>query len=227
MTTIRLRDDRAYEATALAGVGGFLDAYTFLSHGGVFANAQTGNIVLFGIFAGQGEWSEAARRVPPLVAFLVGMVTVEALARLRQRPPFHRPTRIVLLVECVVFLAVGLLPSATPDWVGAVAIAWAATLQVGTFRQVRHTQYNTTFTTGNLRSLVSLSAAWLADHDEEAGRRARVLQLIVGAFVVGAVVGGLATHQLHDHAVLLVVPVLLVVLASIVRDTRATERPAA
>lgn len=32
----------------LAGVGGFLDAYTFVGYGGVFANAQTGNIVLFG-----------------------------------------------------------------------------------------------------------------------------------------------------------------------------------
>ena len=30
----------------LAAVGGFLDAYTYLARGQVFANAQTGNIVL-------------------------------------------------------------------------------------------------------------------------------------------------------------------------------------
>ena len=29
--------------------GGFLDAYTFVTRGGVFANAQTGNIVLLGL----------------------------------------------------------------------------------------------------------------------------------------------------------------------------------
>ncbi|MEF9840560.1 MAG: DUF1275 family protein, partial [Lachnospiraceae bacterium] len=29
----------------LAMVGGFLDAYTYLCRGGVFANAQTGNLV--------------------------------------------------------------------------------------------------------------------------------------------------------------------------------------
>ena len=32
----------------LAVSGGFFDAYTYLCRGGVFANAQTGNIVLFG-----------------------------------------------------------------------------------------------------------------------------------------------------------------------------------
>ena len=33
----------------LAVVGGFLDAYTYLCRGRVFANAQTGNIVLLGV----------------------------------------------------------------------------------------------------------------------------------------------------------------------------------
>ena len=33
-------------AAVLALVGGFLDIYTYLLRGGVFANAQTGNIVL-------------------------------------------------------------------------------------------------------------------------------------------------------------------------------------
>ena len=38
----------------LATVGGFLDAYTFICRGGVFANAQTGNIVLLGVEATKG-----------------------------------------------------------------------------------------------------------------------------------------------------------------------------
>ena len=33
----------------LAAVGGYLDVYTYISRGGVFANAQTGNIVLLAI----------------------------------------------------------------------------------------------------------------------------------------------------------------------------------
>ena len=40
----------------LAVVGGFLDAYSYLFRGGVFANAQTGNIVLLGISLQKGKW---------------------------------------------------------------------------------------------------------------------------------------------------------------------------
>ena len=37
----------------LAIAGGYLDVYTYISRGGVFANAQTGNIVLLGIHIAQ------------------------------------------------------------------------------------------------------------------------------------------------------------------------------
>ena len=43
----------------LAIVGGFIDAYTFIGRGGVFANAQTANIVLLGVYASEGNWSYA------------------------------------------------------------------------------------------------------------------------------------------------------------------------
>ena len=33
----------------LAAIGGFLDSYTYIARGGVFANAQTGNLVLLGL----------------------------------------------------------------------------------------------------------------------------------------------------------------------------------
>ena len=40
----------------LALTGGFLDAYTYITRGGVFANAQTGNIVLMGINLAKGDF---------------------------------------------------------------------------------------------------------------------------------------------------------------------------
>lgn len=226
MSPVRTREERPREAGALAAVGGFLDAYTFLAHGGVFANAQTGNVILFGIAAGQGDWPAAARRLPPLGAFVVGVITVELLARMRGRRLFSRPARLVLIVESVTFVVVGLLPGGTPDWVSTVLVAWAATMQVVTFRTVRHAPYSTTFTTGNLRSLLSETAAWLGDHDTAARDRARALTVVVACFVVGAVLGGLATDRLGNPAVILVVPVLLLVLVSLVVDTRRLTRAA-
>ena len=40
-------------------VGGYFDAYTYIARGGVFANAQTGNIVLFGIHLAGGRFDKA------------------------------------------------------------------------------------------------------------------------------------------------------------------------
>ena len=220
MPTVRLRRERPGEAAALSAVGGFLDAYTFLAHGGVFANAQTGNVVLFGAQAATGEWSQALRHVPPILAFIAGLLTAEVLARPAARRRLRRPARVVLLVECLVFVAVGCLPAATPDVIATVAIAWAATLQIGTFRQAGDVSYNATFTTGNLRSLVSSAAAWAVERDADAVRRTRTLGAVVLSFAGGAVLGGVATRRWSTHAVVLVVPVLLLVLLSIAGHAR-------
>lgn len=40
----------------LAIAGGFMDAYSYMCRGKVFANAQTGNILLFGIYMSERQW---------------------------------------------------------------------------------------------------------------------------------------------------------------------------
>src|SRR5580658_6145873 len=64
MPTIRTRPEDLPTGLLLAGVGGFLDAYTFVGRGGVFANAQTGNIVLLGVRCGWQRpcWSSRRHR---------------------------------------------------------------------------------------------------------------------------------------------------------------------
>ena len=41
--------------------GGFQDAYTYYTRGKVFANAQTGNIILLGHNAMNGDFTDAFR----------------------------------------------------------------------------------------------------------------------------------------------------------------------
>ena len=60
-------------ASLLAIVGGFLDAYTYVARGGVFANAQTGNIVLFGLHIAEGSWRTAVSYFIPILAFVLGI----------------------------------------------------------------------------------------------------------------------------------------------------------
>src|SRR4051795_10604920 len=67
-------------ALLLAFAGGYLDTYTWITHG-VLANAQTANLVFLWVSAVARKWQEAFQFVPPLFAFMVGVVLASWLRR--------------------------------------------------------------------------------------------------------------------------------------------------
>lgn len=52
--------------------GGHMDAFSYLLHGGVFANGQTGNYVLLVLSLAAGDIRGAVRYLVPIGAFLAG-----------------------------------------------------------------------------------------------------------------------------------------------------------
>ena len=70
--------------------GGFQDAYTYGCRGEVFANAQTGNIVLLSTALFQQEWPTAMKYLIPVGAFLVGTAVAELVhIRLKNYEKLH------------------------------------------------------------------------------------------------------------------------------------------
>ena len=59
--------------TLLAVSGGLMDAYSYLFRGQVFANAQTGNILLLSVHVTQQEWRLALQYACPVIAFSIGI----------------------------------------------------------------------------------------------------------------------------------------------------------
>ena len=59
--------------------GGFQDAYTYMGRGKVFANAQTGNIVLMATNFCEGDFAKALRYLLPLLAFAAGVYFAEGI----------------------------------------------------------------------------------------------------------------------------------------------------
>lgn len=68
----------------LALSGGFMDAYSYMCRGKVFANAQTGNILLFGIYMSERQWDMAIRYLIPVIAFVTG-IGVADLVRMKMK----------------------------------------------------------------------------------------------------------------------------------------------
>lgn len=66
----------------LGFAGGFFDAYTYVARGGVFCNAQTGNLILMTLGICGGEGIRALRYLIPVAFFvlanIVGDITYRA-----------------------------------------------------------------------------------------------------------------------------------------------------
>ena len=58
----------------LTAVGGFFDAYTFVNCDGIFANAQTGNLIFVGIDLIEGNFSEVLHYSIPILSFVIGVL---------------------------------------------------------------------------------------------------------------------------------------------------------
>ncbi len=200
--------ERLATGLGLAVVGGFLDTYTYFTRGGVFANAQTGNLVLLGISAARGEFYRAGQYLIPVLAFALGVVATEGLRARRGAGDWQRT---VLLLEAAILTVVGLLPPAFPDFVVNVTVSFLCSMQVNSFRLLEGMPYATTMCTGNLRSCAyHLGQRLFAGERAGTGRAARYLWVML-AFCAGAALGVPATQWAGGRAVwLCVLPLLLV-----------------
>ena len=108
----------------LALAGGFFDAYTYLCRGGVFANAETGNIVLLGAHLAKGDFEKALRYLLPIVAFAFGVLSAELVKRRfksRQNRDINIHWRqIVVLGEMVLVTIAALLPQSANAMVNII-----------------------------------------------------------------------------------------------------------
>ncbi|MCI6926316.1 MAG: DUF1275 domain-containing protein, partial [Butyricicoccus porcorum] len=137
--------------TLLALAGGFMDAYTYLIRDQVFANAQTGNIVLFGVHLMNGEWRQALHYFIPIVSFSVGVLLVLAIrARMQENRTLHW-RQLVLVLEIVLLFVVAFLPQQM-NMLANVLVSFTCAMQVECFRKIRGVTCATTMCTGNLRS---------------------------------------------------------------------------
>ena len=83
----------------LSASGGLQDAYTYIGRGKVFANAQTGNIVLMSQAAFNGDLSRVLHYLIPLLSFALGVAAAEVI-HIRYREAKHLHWRqLVLVVE--------------------------------------------------------------------------------------------------------------------------------
>ncbi len=180
--------------------GGFQDAYTYCCRGEVFANAQTGNIVLMSSALFVRDWATVYKYIIPVLAFMVGTAAAELIhMRFKLCEKIHW-RQIILAIEMILLFLVGFLPHGIDSLANAL-VSFVCAMQVQTFHKVRGHTYASTMCIGNMRSGVEALCAYFHVHDKEILKKALTYFGVIAVFAVGAGVGTLVTQHIGDKAI--------------------------
>ncbi|MEF9952041.1 MAG: YoaK family protein [Clostridium sp.] len=205
--------ESVYLGIFLAIVGGFLDSYTFIGRGGVFANSQTGNIVLVGVAVSRGDWNQALNHIPPIIAFILGVIVAESIKKRSTLFFITHPARTILIIEIILLFIIGFLPSTVSNSIVNVTISFVSSMQISAFRKLVDSPYSTTMTTGNLRTASYEAYIAITKKDPESARRSLRYLIIIISFLFGAFLGGLVTINVGNKAIW--VPTFILIFALI------------
>lgn len=198
-------------------VGGYFDAYTYITRGKVFANAQTGNIVLLGINLAEGDFLKAVTYLIPVLAFVLGIFTAELIHKTERHLPIHWRQSVIAL-EIITVIVVAFLPTDGKgldpyNMTANVIISYVCSLQVQTFRKIHGITCATTMCTGNLRSGTDLLMKYQTEKKRQYlydGLKYYAVNLI---FVAGAFISVFLSKEFQGMAVIFCLLPLVIVFA--------------
>ena len=218
------REETLAVALLLGFAGGYIDTYTWITHG-ILANAQTANLVFLWVHATAAQWQQAFHFVPPLFAFGVGVVVAAWLRRVAGA----RAGQLSLLVEIAMLIFVGILHNRLPAVAGTLGISMVAAMQTSIFTKVEGATYSSVMITGNFRQAIEGAFALIAG-DRQAGvlRKSCIFMGVCAAFGTGAAAGAFLTERIPALTLGIPVAALLMVLllceASPASDASRRER---
>ena len=214
-------------AAILAFSGGLMDAYSYLARGKVFANAQTGNILLFGVNLADGDVDRALHYAVPVIAFAVGIALAHSIKIFSKERRLHwRQT--ALLVEAALLLVVAFIPDDL-NLIANSLTSLGCGIQVQAFRKLHGNGFATTMCIGNLRSGTHKLVDYVHEKDRAYLEGCLLYYGVIICFAIGAIAGSRVIGALGLRAIL-VSPALLLVAFVVMfqdREKRARERAAA
>ena len=214
-----MQTSESFRLSALLSIsGGLQDAYTYNIRGKVFANAQTGNVVLMSQNFMSGDFNRGVYYLCPLVAFALGVFVTERIEnRFKESGGLHW-RQMILLVEMAALAIVGFLPPEMNLLANAL-VSFSCAMQVQAFRKVHGYGYASTMCIGNLRSGTESLSQYLRTKEREALRRALHFFGIILIFAIGAGLGGILSGVLGIYTIWISVAILLVVTLMMAKES--------
>lgn len=185
----------------LAIGGGFMDAYSYMCRDHVFANAQTGNILLLGVNLADGRWNMAIRYLFPVMAFILGIILAEFVREVSRDKSILHWRQTAVICEAGILIAVAFIPQ-NYNLLANSLTSLACGIQVESFRKIQGNGIATTMCIGNLRSGTQNLYKYRRTRDKEKILKGMLYYGIILFFILGAVIGNAAVKEWKEKAII-------------------------
>ena len=184
----------------LAMSGGLMDTYSYLFREQVFANAQTGNILLFSVNLAQGNWQTSLRYLCPILAFATGIALAAVIRHLYREHPVMHWRQVCLLLESIILFSTAFMGQEL-NLLANSLISLACGAQVESFRKIEGSSVATTMCIGNLRLAIHSIVEYRFTSLKEEYKSAVVAATMIVSFAVGSVVGSVLIKAVGAYAI--------------------------
>lgn len=203
--------DNYFTSYLLASIGGFLDIYTYLLKGKVFANAQTGNLVLLAHSLIESNLNSAITYLFPIIAFGTG-IFLSNIFKYQLIPVLKMNFHLfIILIELAIFVFLITVPLG--NLIFNSIIGFVCALQVSSFASTRNIPYASTMCTGNLRLMANNLYYGLTQKNTIYLNNALFYFKIITSFVIGAMIATKMITHLGTNALLYCIFILITIVA--------------
>lgn len=177
-------------AAFLSVSGGLQDIYTYISRGHVFANAQTGNIVLFSQNMFEMNWYNSLHYFIPVLFFSLGVAAATMIRQTFQNLQRLHWRQIILIIEIILLFIVGFIPE-NLNLIANALVSFSCAMQVQSFRKVDNYAFASTMCIGNIRSGMEALCSYHHTHNKQTLYKSLHYFGIILLFSLGAGLGSI------------------------------------
>ena len=183
-------------------VGGYMNGYTYITRHNILANMHTANMSKLGISIALGEWLEALHYLIPIVTCILGAAFSKLIETILINFNFKGDWRkVALVLEGIALFLIGLIPSSFPDIIVTNLVSFLMGYQLCLFRNCLGVPFNTTISTGNIRTVGLFLFGALDKESRDSLKKVIIFTILTFSFAVGAIPGTLISLALSIKSV--------------------------
>lgn len=183
-------------------VGGYMNAYTYMTRNKILANMHTANMSKLGINIALGEFRYALHFFAPIISCMLGVVFSNWIRHIVTKNKYNKDWRIVaLLLESIGLFCIGLIPLSTPDYLVTNLVSFFMGYQLYLFRKCLDISHNTTICTGNIRTVGELLFDALEKRSLDSIKKLLIFVFLTFSFALGTIPGTLISLSISTKAV--------------------------